>query len=132
MARFFFDFHQHGRATHDETGVEFESAEAAYLAAVDGAHGLWGELLKKRQDPRLCSFEIRGESGAVLFTLPFSELLDNCRDARVARQGILASLQEAKATHAFAEKVRDELTNHLRETRETLRQAKELLATPVP
>ena len=126
MTRFFFDFHQDGNITPDETGVEFESAEAAYLAAVDGAHGLWGELLKTRQDPRRCSFEIRGNDKVLLFSLPFNELLDNCRDAP-ARPSLENTFREVRATHAFAQKVRGEMQEHIKATRQALRDAMGLL-----
>jgi hypothetical protein len=79
MPRFFFDFRCEAQKITDETGIEFDSADAALLAAADAARGMWGELLRDRQDPRLCAFDVRGETEGMLFAFPFAELLDNCR-----------------------------------------------------
>jgi hypothetical protein len=66
----------------DDQGADFESVEAAYLEAFHGAQELWPILLEDRRDPRRYSFEITNAAGVVLMEVPFSELLENCRDAR--------------------------------------------------
>jgi len=67
--------------TEDEDGEEFESLEHAYLAAFAGAQEMWANLLPKRVDPRDFAFEITDRHGAMLMTVPFSEVLDSCRKA---------------------------------------------------
>jgi hypothetical protein len=65
----------------DDKGSDFDSVEAAYLEAFESAQELWPILLEDRRDPRGYSFEITNSAGVVLMEVPFSELLDNCRDA---------------------------------------------------
>lgn len=109
MPRFFFDFRQAGTRTPDCQGIEFETVEQAYLEAVKGAQEMWGELLRKRQDPRRCIFEVRSEDDQLLFTVPFQEVLDACAVDR-----------EPVALHKTFEQVRDTFNAALR-AREGLR-----------
>lgn len=82
MARFFFDFRQGSNRSHDAEGLEFAHVEQAYLEAVRAAQDMWAELLRKRQDPRRCIFEVRNEKRELLFILPFQEVLDSCLDRK--------------------------------------------------
>src|SRR5689334_8039797 len=82
MPRYFFNFRQAGSVAPDEGGSEFDSVEAAYLAAFKAAQEMWHELLLARQDPRLCAFEVVDESGNGLFNLPFGEVLEVCAGRR--------------------------------------------------
>ncbi len=63
----------------DDEGAEFQSLEHAYLEAFKGAREMWLELLVRREDPRSFTFEIADSAGAVLMTVPLSEVLDSCR-----------------------------------------------------
>ena len=80
MPRFYFDFCQGNDRIPDAEGTELANAEQAYLEAFNGASDLWGDLLKQRQDPRRCRFEVRSEEGDLLFILPFQEVLDSCQN----------------------------------------------------
>jgi hypothetical protein len=71
----------------DEEGAEFGSLEEAYLEAFHGAQELCPIFLQERRDPRRYTYEITNPAGEVLIELPFSELLDTCRDARKSRAG---------------------------------------------
>ena len=79
MPRFFFHFHDGTSQTLDDTGVEFGSAEEAYLGAFGAARDMWPELIDARQDPMGCAFEIADAQGAALFQLPFAETLESCQ-----------------------------------------------------
>jgi hypothetical protein len=79
MARFFFNFRQGPYAAIDEVGCEFEGVEEAYLGAMNAAREMWSDLLARREDPLLCSFEVLDRRGNELFSLPFSEVLEACR-----------------------------------------------------
>src|SRR4051812_23620312 len=80
MPKYFFHYRDGSQWTMDDVGVEFSNVEAAYLAAYDAAVEMWPELLRARHDPRQCIFEINDEMGKTMFTLPFSEILDSCRE----------------------------------------------------
>jgi hypothetical protein len=79
MPRFFFDYFDGSGWSEDDVGLEFASAEQAYLGAVAGARGMWPDLMHARTDPLLCAFEIRDEDRRTLFRLDFTELLESCR-----------------------------------------------------
>jgi hypothetical protein len=81
MANFFFHFCDGRSTSTDELGVEFDSAEDAFMGAAESARAMWPELLAERCDPRNCSFVVADENDEELFRLDFSELLDDCRDA---------------------------------------------------
>jgi hypothetical protein len=82
MNRFYFNFQQESCYTADDLGCEFSNVEEAYLAAVAAAREMPGELLARREDPRLCASKVADDRGNDLFALPFSELLDACRPRR--------------------------------------------------
>ena len=67
----------------DEDGADFESVEQAFMAAFEGARELWGLFLLDRVDPRRHVYELTDAAGEVMFTLPFTEILDSCRSVRV-------------------------------------------------
>ncbi len=80
MHRFFFNYRERGEYTVDDTGVEFDTFELAYLDAFNTAREMWPEVMARRVDPRACGFEILDSSGNLLAMLNFKELLDNCGD----------------------------------------------------
>jgi hypothetical protein len=129
MPRFFFDFRQSGRLVPDSEGIEFESVEQAYLEAFRTAQEMWSELLKQRRDPRRCLFEVRSAAGDMLFIFPFQEVVDACTDRTIApMQHTFNALLE---THNFARRVRDELTQQVRNSQEVLQESRKLLRHPV-
>jgi len=78
MPHYFFDFRQADVLTRDTIGIEFANVEQAYLEAFRAAQEMWSELLKQRQDPRRCMFEVRNTEGETLFLFPFQETVDCC------------------------------------------------------
>jgi len=111
MPHFFFDFCQGPDHCIDAQGTEFGSVEDAYLGAFQAAQDMWSELLRKRQDPRRCFFEVRNAEREVLFALPFQEVMDSCRDrATPAIQSITETVYaSAHRTRRAAQEFRETL-----------------------
>lgn len=121
-------------------------AEHAYLEAYEAAAEMWGELLRKRNDPRRCAFDIRDPGGNVLFELSFTEVLDGCNDRsdpskvaggppvpqreqlnrrhEQARLSVLLSVTESKQLYREARRT---LRVELDRTREHLRESARLM-----
>ena len=99
----------------DELGVELPDLDTAYLEAFAAAQSMWAELLAERSDPLLRSFEIADESGRVLLTLPFREVLERVRKPN----GPLPN--EVKSAHALLQRPRT-LAASLREEVKTAQQ----------
>ena len=114
----------------DDQGAEFESVEAAYLEAFESARELWPILLEDRRDPRRYSFEITNSAAVVLMEVPFSELLDNCRNARRGRPNKPAPLFDKEAFLGAIENARQlnrecaELMRQLRATHQSVKSLK--------
>ena len=128
MALFFFDFLQGGRRWPDSGGVEFDTTEQAYLECIGAAQEMWGDLLTQREDPRRCSFEILDAQRRLLFTIPFTEVLDACR--RPARS-YHDRYQEALAVGRRVRQAQDEFRRELAAVKDSLADARALLATPL-
>jgi len=132
MPRFFFDFRQAGHLVPDSEGIEFADVEQAYLEAFKTAQDMWSELLRERQDPRRCLFEVRSAAGDTLFIFPFQEVVDSCTDRAAPTQHPMhQTFQALLETHNFAKRVRDELTQQVRNSQEVLQQSRKLLRHPV-
>lgn len=109
MPKYFFHFRQGRHVTADETGIDFQDAEGAYLGAYDAAVGMWTELLRDRRDPRACAFQVDDDAGRTMFVLPFREVLESCRSegaghvAHAARAfyGVLSARHDM--VHSFRE-----------------------------
>ena len=129
MPRFFFDFRQTGHLVPDSEGIEFDSVEQAYLEAFKSAQDMWSELLKERRDPRRCFFEVRCAEGDLLFIFPFQEVMDSCTDRAVPP--LHRTFHELIETHNFAKRVRDQLTQQVRDSKQVLAQSHALLRHPV-
>src|SRR5689334_14243716 len=112
MPQFFFDFRQSGHLVPDTEGIEFGSAEQAYLEAYRSAQDMWSELLRQRRDPRRCYFEVRGAVGDLLFIFPFQEVVDSCTDRLVPP--LRRSIQDLLETQNYAKWVRDEMRAQVR------------------
>ena len=125
MPRFFFDFRQAGEFTADAAGTELADVEQAYLEAFKASQEMWSELLKKRRDPRRCFFEVRGETGDILFIFPLQEVVDACLDRE--QPAIQHTFQKMTSTHNYARKVRDEFAREMQRTHDVLQQSRDLL-----
>ena len=129
MALCYFNFRQGTVFSVDELGCDFASVEDAYLGAVRAAQEMWSELLQRREDPLLCTFEVTDAKGRELFCLPFSEVLEVCSGRRVAPSSpaenpLTRSLENRRAaTRAMAS-----MSLALRDANATLRETMGLLA----
>lgn len=129
MPRFYFDFRQGNDFAPDAAGTDLADAEQAYLEAFKAAREMWSELLKERRDPRRCRFEVRDSNDALLFVLPFQEVLDSCSD-RISPFPIQDTLQELLATHGHALRIKEELAIEVEMSKQVLRASHKLLKQP--
>lgn len=127
MAHFFFHFHEGQGVETDEIGIEFASAEQAYLEAVAAARALWPELLAARRDPEHCAFEIVDADGEVLFHFPFSELRDQCRPASAARRASRELHELIHETHRRAWAAREEVRSGIDQVHRSLSEMTSLM-----
>ena len=75
MPLFFFDLRSRGGIEPDDTGLEFPSAEIAYMEACRAIPDLTAELARAGGSPRGYAFEVTDEAVRVLWRIPFSEIL---------------------------------------------------------
>jgi hypothetical protein len=129
MTRYFFDFRQGALCCPDTEGAEFPHVEQAYLEAFKAVQDMWTELLRKRQDPRRCVFEVRNEKGELLFVLPFQEVLDSCLDRQ--RVPVQNTLESAIESASRTKRVSDEFIEALHEVQKTLAHSRALLKVDV-
>ena len=127
MAQFFFHFFDGRSRARDELGLELATAEQAYLEAFTAAQAMWPELLAARCNPLDCAFEVTDAKEAVLFRLPFAELVEACR--RPSAPGPESELHQAiEATHVRAQTAKEDIRNGFDDVRQSLQEASELLA----
>jgi hypothetical protein len=126
MAHFFFHFSDGESRARDEIGLELETVEQAYLEAFETARSMWPELLGARCNPLDCLFEVTDASDAVMFRLPFSELVDACRPPRAPQAGS-ELLMAIEATHTRAQAAKTGIRFSFDEVRESLQEANDLL-----
>ena len=133
MPRFYFDYRQGEDNALDMQGIELATTEEAYLEVVEAAQEMWGELLKKRCDPRRCLFEVRDANRELLFIFPFQEVIDNCLDREPPRRpsSVDRATAAAAATTGRVVRANDEFLSALRQVREPLRDSRALLATKI-
>lgn len=124
-ATLFFDFRQGNDRAVDTEGTEFPDSEQAYLEAFRAAEDMWSDLLRQRQDPRRCSFDVCDGQRNILFTLPFQEVLDSCRDSQP--KSLQDNFRKAMDTVRFANRMRDELQEAMEQMRQSLNESKKLL-----
>lgn len=129
MPRFFFDFRQGEECCEDTDGTEFATVEQAYLEAVKAAQDMWSELLRKRQDPRRCLFEVRSVRRELLFILPFQEVTDSCRDRAVPQ--VRPSFDELARVAHRTRKVSEEFVQTLHSVRQTLEESQALVRAEI-
>lgn len=75
MPLFYFDVRSRCRLEPDETGLEFASAEIAYMEACKAIPDLTVELLRAGGTFQGYAFEVSDEAGRMLWRIPFSEIL---------------------------------------------------------
>ncbi len=75
MPLFFFDLRSRCGCQSDDTGLEFASAEIAYIEACKAIPELTAELAHTGDAPQDYMFEVTDEAGRLLWRIPFSEIL---------------------------------------------------------
>ncbi|MGH1569851.1 DUF6894 family protein [Methylobacterium sp. P31] len=75
MPLFFFDLLSESGVLRDDTGLEFDSAEIAYLEACKAIPGLSDELLRTGGTPLDHTFEVTDGARRLLWRIPFAEIL---------------------------------------------------------
>jgi len=130
MAKFFMDYRQEGELYPDQNGIEFRDVEEAYAQAFRSAQDMWSELLRARQDPRRCSFEIRDSGRELLFLLPFIEVMESCRRDSTAPD-ITDTYRSACATRDHARRAAMEFNEVLRALQGSLKQSRALLVCEI-
>lgn len=129
MPQFYFHFRDGDVVLKDESGVAFESVEEAYLGAFEAATDVWRELLRERRDPIPCAFEVSNAAGALLFELPFTEVLDTCRTGRQPKgRSARAVLVEIVQAMDKTRKSCSELKRELKVVQATLEETRALMA----
>ena len=108
----------------DEIGSEFPDIELAYLGACQAALEMSVEMLRRRDDPSRHRFEITNHDGALLFDLPFYEVLRPA--AKVKRQDELVRRVAHFAEHV--RQTRSELKNEFEQAASLIRSTRQLLA----
>ncbi len=129
MPNFHFNFRSGSSLLEDESGLECDSVEQAYLLAFEGAADMWRELLRQRQDPRSCGFIVTDADGRAMFELPFGEVLEACRPApgetnSKAIKPVLEIILNARRAQRFSKELRHEL----RTARQILSESRALVA----
>jgi hypothetical protein len=128
MSRYFFNFRQSDVYSVDEEGCDFDDLDQAYLGAFRAAQEMWRELLIARQDPRQCAFDITDSAGTSLILLPFTEVLDACRDNNPTSPRTFRSFHQALEHGHQARRLVTEITTALQTARASLRETVDLLA----
>jgi hypothetical protein len=128
MPRFFFNYRERNEFTVDDTGVEFESFELAYLDAFSTAREMWPEIMARRIDPRACAFEIVDSDGNLLVVLNFGELLENCGPPSAPHE-IEGTFARAIDTAHQTKRKLAEFQQELDRTRGRLRAVRELVGS---
>jgi hypothetical protein len=129
MPRFFFDFRQGRDRALDTEGTEFVDSEQAYLEAFKAAQEMWSDLLRQRQDPRRCYFDVCDAERNPLFTLPFQEVMDSCRDSQPA--SLQDNFRRAMDTVRYANRIRDEMHEAMKRMRQSLHESRDLLSKDI-
>ena len=73
MRRYFFHLHECGTVTQDLEGQEFESIEAARVAALQTARGIMAGEIEAGRLCLLCHIHIHDAEGTLLLKVPFKE-----------------------------------------------------------
>lgn len=101
------------------------SVEEAYVEATAAARDMWPELLTSLINPLFCAFEISDENGALLFRLPFAELIENCRIPRASTSRHIAV--ELTRAIARAQEAKNGLTQEVGQARRHLAEASQII-----
>ncbi|MBB2960948.1 DUF6894 family protein [Methylobacterium sp. R2-1] len=76
MPRFFFHLRSHNGWEQDDTGLDLDGVESAYLEAYAAVPAISADLLREKANPYRHTFEIMDASGNLLLEVPFSEVLE--------------------------------------------------------
>jgi hypothetical protein len=128
MPRFFFNYRERNEYTVDDSGVDFDTFELAWLDAFNTAREMWAEIMARRVDPRTCAFEIADGKGNLLAVLNFKELLETCaQHPRVAPREIEGTFASVVDTAYHTRRSLAEFKQELDQTRGRLNAVKQLV-----
>jgi len=130
MPVYYFHFRDRNGLSPDEQGIEFASAERAYLEAFAAAQEMWTELLREQHDPMQCAFEITDVDGDILHLLPFSEVLRTAQQGLHHAPGFHATVFKEILGHRFrSNQLLEEIKSEVNVARTTMLQLQQLLAS---
>jgi hypothetical protein len=124
IPRFFFHLRRGKELIADEDGDDLPDVETAYLTAFSSARELWAAALVRRDDPAAYTFEVAGENGEFLFTLPLTEVLEAAQKGRKR-----VDLVEVRAVMEHNRALRSSLLRQIENTRDSIERTYELLRT---
>ena len=129
MTLYFFHFVDGDIREEDDTGIEYATAENAYLEAIASVRGMWPDMAADRCDPSRCAFEIADEGGEILFRIDFSEVLSGGKQSTLGPVGSTGRLSQIlHETHLRATTARNGMASSLNEVRKSLEENAQLLS----
>ncbi len=124
MPQFFFHMATPAGRDEDDIGIFFPSAEHAMVEAWRAVPEITSELVRSGQSPASHRFEICDEAGALVFELPFNDVLG----APPAPSGAEVIQSKLAATIARSRTLQDEFKAVVADVQATLRTTRDLLA----
>jgi hypothetical protein len=121
MGRYFFHLWLGDVYECDDVGLECADAEEAYLQAFLAAQDGWIDQVHQRTDPRRHRFEVADATGAVLFELPFTEVMNRPAGVPAALLPIVTSTERNAALVA-------EVAHQVSRAADNIRKSRSLLA----
>jgi len=120
MTRYFFHVWNGRKYEHDDTGIELESADAAYMAAFHGAGEITIDMLRQGRGATRYRFDIVDCKGRLVHIVPFTEAMGKS----VANRPASGFISSASRGYDLAADVASEIAK----ARQNLKLCRELLA----
>ena len=102
----------------DDTGIEFDNLDIAYLDAHRAAIEIWKDMAAQGRDASQYSFEITDGNGRHLLDLPFAELFRSRKPRARARLPALSSDRTVRS-RVLAVEIADGIANVRRTVEQT-------------
>lgn len=128
MPLFYFHFWDGENFSLDDLGIELPGADFAYVEAAKAAQAMWSELLSERHDPQACRFHVEDASGAEIFDLRFSELMERCNRNLMPQPAELGTIRRAlEQTYSRAANARTDVRASLDNVHRSLNEFRDIL-----
>ena len=125
MSRYYFHLRTNDEYVIDDTGIELQDAEEAFLEAIDGAREIAMEMLRHRRSAARYRFDVVDSDGRLMHAVPFSEAMGQ----RVANRPASGFLAGASRGYELA----NDLALEIATARHNLQTCRRLLAfSPSP